>query len=103
MSEETCAIAYTTQTQTFNYYVLQHSFAGLHKFISHLTHSIYGRKVFVNRVWLTPFSAPLELTRSPEVNGQPIEEQETFFRDKLLETQTGAAAEFAAIVDEFAP
>jgi DNA-directed RNA polymerase omega subunit len=30
----------------------------------------------VNRVWLTPFSAPLESTRFPEVNSQPIEEQE---------------------------
>jgi DNA-directed RNA polymerase omega subunit len=28
----------------------------------------------VNRVWLTPFSAPLESTRSSEVNSQPIEE-----------------------------
>jgi len=46
-----------------------------------LTHSVYGRKVLVNRVWLTPFSAPLESTRSPEANSQPSEEQETFGHD----------------------
>ena len=32
----------------------------------------------MNRVWLTPFSAPLESTRSPEVKSQPIEEQKCF-------------------------
>ena len=37
-------------------------------YILHLTYSAGGRKVLVNRVWLTPFSAPLESTRSPEVN-----------------------------------
>jgi hypothetical protein len=39
--------------------------------------------VLVNRVWLTPFSAPLESTRSPEANSQPSEEQETFGQDNL--------------------
>jgi DNA-directed RNA polymerase omega subunit len=37
-------------------------------YILHLTYSVCGRKVLVNRVRLTPFSAPLESTRSSEVN-----------------------------------
>jgi len=37
------------------------------KYILYLTCILHERNVNLNRVWLTPFSAPLELSRSPEV------------------------------------
>jgi anti-sigma B factor antagonist len=41
-----------------------------------LTYTDRQRKVVVNRVSLTPFSAPLESSRSSEVNSPPIEEHQ---------------------------
>ena len=47
-------------------------------YILHLTYSVCGRKVLVDRVWLTPFSAPLESTRSPEVNSHQPESRKKY-------------------------
>src|SRR5437868_12635271 len=55
-------------------------------YILYLTYSVCGRKVLVDRVWLTPFSAPLESTRSPEVNSHQPES-----RKKIIWTVAGAS------------
>jgi len=54
----------------------------------------------MNRVWLTPFSAPLEPTRSPEVNSPPTEEQEKMFgRQVTMKLKANAATELTRIAE----
>jgi len=52
----------------------------------------------VNRVWLTPFSAPLESTRSPEVNSQQMRGTKVFGRQVTLKLKPDAV--LANIIEE---
>src|SRR6185369_13818976 len=70
-------------------------------YILHLTYSVCQRKVLVDRVWLTLFSAPLESTRSPEVNShQPRSTSATGASMKTFYAMRRANGDWFAVADK---
>src|SRR4030095_8412220 len=69
------------------------------RYILHLTYISGYYRVAANRVSLTPFSAPLESSRSSEVNSTTIEEQKMFGRQVTLKIKADSATELTRITE----
>jgi hypothetical protein len=76
------------------YYIQDISFTG---YILYLTYIFVQRKVVENRVQLTPFSAPLESSSSPEANSLTTYELRMFTHHVAMNLKANSGTELARV------